>query len=93
MKIPGYEILCPKSWFVTGHARVAVYVKKGFKYQQVLELQDDELQSIWIKGGYANNKSIMFGHVYREHMTGQSVAQQEAYMDKFLGQWEAACEF
>ena len=38
LKIPGYEILYPKSWFVTGHARVAVYVKKGFKYQQVLEL-------------------------------------------------------
>ena len=35
LKIPGYNILFPKSWTKHGYARVLVYVKKTFKYQQV----------------------------------------------------------
>ena len=40
LKIPGYNILYPKSWALHGYARVVVYVKKTFKYQQVHELED-----------------------------------------------------
>ena len=35
----------------------------------------------------------MFGHVYREHLSGQSSANQESYMFKVLDQWEAATNF
>ena len=90
LKIPGYDILFPSSWFASGHARIVVYVKKNFQYNQITELQDSQIQSIWIQGGYRNSKSIMFGHVYREHLSGRSSADQEAYMSRVLDQWEAA---
>ena len=56
LKVPGYDILFPNSWEEHGHARVVVYVKKTFKYQQVPELQDDQVQSVWIKRGQRNCK-------------------------------------
>ena len=93
LKVPGYDILFPKSWEEHGHARVVVYVKKTFKYQQVPELQDDKVQSVWIKGGQRNCKEIFFCHVYREHLTGQGSAAQCRYMNTLLGQWEAATEY
>ena len=51
LKIPGYDILYPKSWAEHGYARVVMYVKKTFKYQQVHELEDDQVQSVCIQGG------------------------------------------
>ena len=72
LKIPGYDVLFPKSWEQQGFARVVVYVKKTFKYQQMSDLEDDNVQSVWIKGGQSNSKDIFFCHLYREHLTGQS---------------------
>ena len=92
MKIPGYELLLPKSWESDGFARVAVYVKKTFSYSQVHDLEDELVQSIWLKGGYKNSKQIYFCHGYREHQSslGKSINDQKQYLDRFLSQWEAA---
>ena len=73
-----------------GFARVVVYVKKTFKYEQISELQDDRVQTVWVRGGQCNSKNIFFCHGYREHLTGQGLAEQQAYLSTFLGQWEAA---
>ena len=93
LKIPGYEILFPTSWFKHGFARVAVYVRKTFKYEQILDLQDEHVQTVWIKGGYQNAKNIFFCHSYREHLTGQGSGALSRYMNSFLGQWEAATRY
>ena len=93
LKIPGYDLLFPSSWEQHGFARVAVYVKKTFKYEQISDLQDDVIQTVWIKGGYQNTKNIFFCHGYREHLTGQGAGAQQQYMDTFLGQWEAATQY
>ena len=58
LRVPGYETLFPTSWTKQGHARVVVYVKKTFKYEQVLDLQDDQVQPVWIKGRYQNTRHI-----------------------------------
>ena len=94
LKVPGYDILFPKSWEVHGFARVAIYVKKTFKYEQVKDLEDDLIQSIWIKAGLKNSKKIYFCHAYREHasLAGGSVNAQKNYLSRFLEQWEAAVE-
>ena len=84
LKVPGYDILFPKSWKQHGFARVVVYVKKTFNYQQVCDLEDDLVQSIWIKGGQKNSKDIFFCHLYREHLTGQSAAAQRGYVSTLL---------
>ena len=86
LKVPGYDTLFPKSWDVHGFARVIVYVKKNFQYQQVQVLEDDLVQSIWIKGGFKNTKSIYFCHCYREHTSrlGSSINQQRTYLERFL---------
>ena len=86
LKFPGYDLLFPTSWDVSGQARVVVYVKKTFKYKQITALQDDQVQSVWLQGGYHGSKSIMFCHAYREHLSNQSLANQKIYMEKFLDQ-------
>ena len=80
LKIPGYNILFPKSWESHGTARVVVYVKKTFKYEHLPELEDDCVQSVWIKGSQRNSKEMYFCHAYREHLTGQSVAAERDYL-------------
>ena len=94
LKVPGYDVLFPKSWSVHGFARVVVYVRKTLSYEQVHDLEDDLIQSIWIKGGFKNSKKIYFCHAYREHSSalGDSINSQKEYLDKFLDQWEAAVE-
>ena len=92
LKIPGYDILFPKSWSLHGYARVIVYVKKTFKYQQISELEDDLVQSVWLKGGQRNSKDIYFCHAYREHLSREGTAAQRNYMGRFLAQWEAAAQ-
>ena len=70
-----------------------MYVKKTFKYQQIAELQDDCVQSVWIKGGQQKSKNIFFCHGYREHLSGQGIVAQQNYLNTFLGQWEAATQY
>ena len=89
LKVPGYNIIFPRSWELHGYARVVVYVKKTFKYQQVSELEDDKVQSVWLKGGQRNSKDIFFCHLYREHLTRLGGAAQSQYMNTLLGQWES----
>ena len=92
LKIPGYDLLLPKSWDSAGFARVAVYVKKTFTFTQVHELEDDLVQTIWLKGGFKNSKQIYFCHGYREHQSsiGRSITDQRTYLERYLYQWEAA---
>ena len=94
LKVPGYDVLFPKSWDVHGFARVVVYVKRTFSYHQVHDLEDDLIQSIWLKGAFKNSKKIYFCHAYREHSSamGGTINDQKDYLNKFLLQWEAATE-
>ena len=93
LKIPGYILYFPKSWSKYGYARVVVYVRKSFKCRQVSELEDDKVQSVWLKGGYAKSKDIFFCHAYREHLSNKGSREQQIYLETFLDQWDAACYF
>ena len=75
---------------IYGFARVLVYVRKTFKYSQVQDLQDDKVQSIWVKVGYRNSKDIYFCHAYREHLSRETSGAQQNYVQTFLNQWETA---
>ena len=92
LTIPGYELLFPKSWSIHGFARVVTYVKTTFQYDQVHELEDDLIQTVWLKGGFRNSKDIFFCHGYREHTStlGSSISNQRNQLEKFLLQWEMA---
>ena len=65
LKIPGYDILFPKSWQSQGYARVVVYIKKSLTYEQVNNLENDDVQSIWIRSSFKNCKKTYFCHAYR----------------------------
>ena len=71
-----------------------MYVKSSLHYEQVHELEDDTVQSIWIKGGFKNSRKIFFCHAYREHTStiGNTMPNQRDYLEKFLLQWEEASE-
>ena len=90
LKIPGYDILFPKSWSQHGFARILVYVKKSFKYQQVSDLEDERVQSVWLKGAQLNSRGIYYCHGYREHLSREGLAVQQGYLATFLNQWESA---
>ena len=93
LRIPGYDVLFPRSWDVHGYARVIVYVKKSFHYEQINELEDNLVQSIWLRGNFKNGKKIYFCHGYREHLSTQPIHNQLNYLVTFLSQWEVAAEF
>ena len=92
LKIPGYELLLPRSWDVYGKARVVVYIKKSLEYEHLLQLEHEDIQSIWVRAGFKNTKKIYFSHQYREHTStlGSSMASQRTALDKMLAQWEDA---
>ena len=79
LKIPGYDLLLPKSWDVHGFARIVIYVKSSLEYEQVTELEHDLIQSIWIKSGFKNCKKMLYCHAYREHTCtlGSSIRHQK----------------
>ena len=95
LKIPGYSVLFPKSWASQGYARVIVYVKNSLEFEQIFDLEDDQVQSIWLRGGFKNGKKMFYCHGYREHTSslGNSLSAQRSNLDLFLSQWEAATEF
>ena len=92
LKLPGYELLFPKSWDKFGFARVVLYVKKTLEFKQVFDIEDDRIQSIWVQAGFKNSRKIYYCHNYREHTSslGSSLACQKQYLEKFLLQWELA---
>ena len=92
LKVPGYNILFPKSWNIHGFARVIIYVKKSLEYEQLNCIEDDLFQSIWLRGGVKKGKRIFFCHYYREHTStvGNSISSQKQSLKKFLSQWEVA---
>ena len=63
LKIPGYDLLLPKSWDIHGFARIVIYVKSTVEYEQITELEHDLIQSIWIELGFKNCKKVMYCHV------------------------------
>ena len=93
LKISGYNLFFPKSWSKFDYARVVVYVKKSFKCYQVSDLEDDKVQSVWLRGGYDKSKDIFFCHAYREHLSNKGRTEQQNYLEIFLDQWEAACNY
>ena len=94
LKVPGYDIIFPKSWELHGFARVVVYVQKTLQYEHVTDLEGDVVQSVWIRAAFRNCRKMYFCHAYREHssMLGDSLNSQKDYLDRFLLQWEAAIE-
>ena len=94
LKVPGYQVIFPKSWAQNGVARILVYVKKGFEFEQLQELEDERVQSIWLRGGFKNGKRIYFCHGYREHTSslGNTLSAQRTNLELFLYQWELAAE-
>ena len=44
LKIPGYNVFFPKSWNVSGFARVLVYVKHNIECQQINDLEHNVVQ-------------------------------------------------
>ena len=92
LKLPGYDLILPKSWSKFGTARVVVYIKKSLEYEQLPDLEQDDLQTIWLRAGFKNSKKVYYSHQYREHTNtlGNSMAAQRTVLDKMLMQWEAA---
>ena len=92
LKVPGYNIHFPKSWEAHGYARVLLYYKNTFECPRVPELEEDHLQSIWVKFGFKNSKAGYYCHTYREHTSnlGKSLQVQKLKLNLFIEQCENA---
>ena len=95
LKIPGYTLLLPQSWDLHGYARVVVYVKKSLNFERINELEDEHLQTIWIKCGFKNTKPGFVCNGYREYTSniGASINHQSEKLGVFLDQWESAINY
>ena len=95
LKIPGYKLLLPKSWDAHDYARVVVYVKNTLTFERVSDLENDHLQTIWIKCGFQNSKQGYYCHGYREYKShlGASMQNQVEKLNTFLEQWEFAINY
>ena len=92
LNISGYTLFFPKSWSVLGTARVLVYVKEDFPCTQMGDLEDVNIQSIWLQGGYKNSRKLYICNFYREFTStlGNSMKCQRQNLDIFLNQWSNA---
>lgn len=95
LKVPGYQLLFPKSWALHGYARVVVYIKSSLDFEQISTLEDEHLQSVWIKCGFKNTKPGFFCNGYREYTSNLGVGRQYQHnkLSTFLSQWEEALNF
>ena len=80
LKVPGYDLLLPKSWETYGKARLVVYVKKSLVYDHLDDLEHADVQTIWFKAGFKNTRQVYYSHVYREHTStlGNSLAARRS---------------
>ena len=92
LKVPGYNLHLPKSWEAHGYARVVLYSKKTFDCPRMEDLEDDHLQTIWVKFGFKNSKAGYYCHGYREYTSnlGKSINSQVLKLNTFVDQWENA---
>ena len=92
LKVPGYNLVFPKSWSAHGYARVVTYVKKTLQYEQVHDLQSSDVQSIWLRAGFNNSKKLYICHAYREHLSsmGGTLGHQRVMLERFIMQWREA---
>ena len=92
LKVPGYNIHFPKSWEAHGYARILLYYKKTFDCPRILDLEDEHLQTIWVKFGFKNSKAGYYCHTYREHTSnlGNSLQAQKEKLNQLVGQCERA---
>ena len=92
LKVPGYNLHMPKSWEAHGYARVVLYSKKSFDCPRIPELEDDHLQTIWVKFGFRNSRAGYYCHGYREHTSnmGRSINVQMGKLNTLVEQWESA---
>ena len=95
LAVPGYDLLLPLSWNSHGRARIVVYVKKTMQYEQIRDLEDHDLQTIWLRAGFKNMKQIFISHQYREHTNcmGSSMACQKEVLQKMVSKWEIAATY
>ena len=49
LKIPGYTTIFPRSWAASKYARVIVYIRSSLYFEQIEDLQDEHVQSMWLK--------------------------------------------
>ena len=92
LKVPGYNLHMPRSWEEHGYARLVLYSKKGFECPRISELEDDHLQSIWVKFGFKNSRPGYYCHTYREHNSnlGNSLEVQKRKLELLVEQCERA---
>ena len=82
LKLPGYDLLLPKSWSRYGTARIVVYIKRGLEYDHIPDLEQEDVQSIWFRAGFKNSKKVYYSHQYREHTNtlGNTMAAQRTIL-------------
>ena len=75
--------------------RIFVYVKKSLKFDRMQALENEHLQTIWIKCGFKNAKPSFVCQGYREYTSnlGASMNHQSEKLVTFLDQWESAISY
>ena len=72
-----------------------MYVKKPLQYENLVDLECSDVQSLWIRAAFKNCRQVYYPHVYREHLStlGDNLSSQGNVLEKLLLQWERALAY
>jgi len=85
LRIDGYRIVLPKSWYCHGLARILVYIKDDVKAETIDDHQiNSDLQSISLKVGLGQEKKTLVNFFYREWKGGISKLNSQASQNERL---------
>ena len=93
LKIDGYSIKLPKSWFTYNQARIILYVKEGIKVKwKELDAQDSDLPSLSCEIGSGKEARTSVNFFYREWKSGvtglDDTSSQVNRLNRQIAHWK-----
>ena len=96
--IGGYSMVLPRTVEVRQLVRLVMLVREGVRVEEMRNLMDSEIASIWVRVGPKGRKQLLIGGIYREHQfleqgedkSSETDIAQEGRWKKFVDKWEQA---
>ena len=96
LKIPGYQLIFPKSWSIHGQARIIVYAKQELIVKTLdIGSQNSDLPIVNLEIGLGKEKRTIVSFFYREFTSGVSgLNDMQSQVERLARQikiWKSLC--
>ena len=95
IKIDGYNLHLPKSMVDMQYSRIILLARENLEIQEMQELMDPSVASIWVKIGGRGRRNMFVGGIYREQTllnqqdpnNSADPLEQDKRWKTFINQW------